>query len=134
METRNWKIETRKWKFEGAQARVPVLPDSHGLHLPFNLGAFARPPLALQIVEILQIQPELGIRFEVARQAQRGLRGDAPPLVHDFSNARRRHMQLQRQLLTDRPSGFMKSSRRISPGCTGGISFSDLPIFPRSPQ
>jgi hypothetical protein len=31
--------------------------------------------------------------------------------------------------LTVRPSGFIKSSRRTSPGCTGGISPSDLLIF-----
>src|SRR5437588_12688305 len=35
-------------------------------------------------------------------------------------------------LLTVRPSGFMKSSRRISPGCTGGISVSVLFIFSSS--
>src|SRR6267143_791981 len=32
-------------------------------------------------------------------------------------------------LFTVKPNGFMKSSRRTSPGCTGGIHCSDLPIF-----
>src|SRR6266566_3843681 len=32
-------------------------------------------------------------------------------------------------LLTVRPSGFIKSSRRTSPGCTGGINPSDLLIL-----
>src|SRR5260370_35316652 len=32
-------------------------------------------------------------------------------------------------LFTLKPSGFMKSSRRISPGCTGGINCSVFSIF-----
>src|SRR5229473_7217127 len=85
----------------------PILPKpilsgdvrTRGLHLPFNLCILARPPGHLQIVNILQVQPELRVRLEVARQSQRRLRCDPPPLVYDFTDARRRHMKLQRQLV-----------------------------------
>ena len=36
-----------------------------------------------QIVERLETQPEFGTRSEVARQAQRGIRGNAAPAAHD---------------------------------------------------
>ena len=50
-----------------------------------------------QIVRRLKVEPELGRRVEVARQAQRGIGGDAAPAVHDLSHASGRNAQLERQ-------------------------------------
>jgi len=51
-------------------------------HVPFDL----RLELGLggaQVERRLQVEPELAGRTEVAREAQRGVRGDSPPLVHN---------------------------------------------------
>jgi len=39
------------------------------VHLALYLGDLARTPYNFQIKEILEIQPELGVRVEVSRQA-----------------------------------------------------------------
>src|ERR1700740_3618267 len=80
-------------------AQLSTFNRTDGLHLPFNLGIFARPSRHFQIVKILQVQPELRVRLEVACQPQRRLRRHPPPLVYDFSDPRRWHMQLQCQLV-----------------------------------
>jgi hypothetical protein len=41
---------------------------SDRLNLPLNLRRLLRPPLALQIIKILQLQPEFRIRLEIPRQ------------------------------------------------------------------
>ena len=41
---------------------------SAGMHLAFYLGDLARTPCNFQIKEILEVQPELGVRVEVSRQ------------------------------------------------------------------
>jgi hypothetical protein len=43
----------------------------------------ARTPRNFQIKEILEVQPELGVRVEVSCQAKRGFRPESAPLVHD---------------------------------------------------
>jgi hypothetical protein len=42
------------------------------LHLPLNLRSLPRPPLALQIIKIPQLQPESRIRLEIPRRPERG--------------------------------------------------------------
>src|SRR5213082_2931836 len=75
---------------------VSTFNRTHRLHLPLDLRSLSRPPRHFQIVKILQVQPELRVRLEVPRQAQSCFRRDSPPLVHDFPDARRRYMQVQR--------------------------------------
>jgi hypothetical protein len=99
------------------------------LYLAIVFRDFTGAPFAFQIIEILQIQPEFRIGFEIACQAECGFRGNPSPLIDDFANTRGRDVQFAGSLLMDNPSGFIKSSRRISPGCTGGISLAFLLMF-----
>jgi hypothetical protein len=65
------------------------------MHLALYFGDLARTPCNFQIKEILEVRPELGVRVEVSRQAQRSLRRDSAPLVYYFSDTRSRHVQLE---------------------------------------
>ena len=84
-----------------ATAIRAVLVNSSGhacrrrVHLALYLGDLARTPCNFQIKEILEVQPKLGIRVEVACQAQRSLRRDSAPLVYYFADASRRHVQFE---------------------------------------
>ena len=88
----------------------------------FYFGSLSRTPGHFEIVEVLQIQPKLCVVVEVPRQCRavsavirRRSCTISPMRVAGTCSSRA-------SLFTVRPSGFMKSSRRISPGCTGGIS------------
>jgi hypothetical protein len=65
------------------------------VHLPLYLSDLAGTPGSFQIKEILEVHPELGVRVEVSRQAQRSLRCDSAPLVHYFSDPSSRHVQFE---------------------------------------
>jgi hypothetical protein len=61
-----------------------------------------------QIEEILEVHPELGVRVEVSRQAQRNLRRDSAPLVYYFSDPRSRHVQFECQPVDCQAERFHK--------------------------
>jgi hypothetical protein len=52
------------------------------VHLALYLGDLARATGNFQIKEILEVQPEVGVRVEVSCQAQRGFRRDSATLVY----------------------------------------------------
>ena len=67
------------------------------MHLALDFDRRARASLDFEVEEVLQIEPELGIGVEVARQAQGCVGGDAAALMHNFADAGRRHVQVERQ-------------------------------------
>jgi hypothetical protein len=68
------------------------------MHLMLNFRNLSCPPGNLQVVEVLQIEPEFSISVEIPGEAQGSLRSDTPTLVHNFSNSRRRYVQFERKL------------------------------------
>jgi hypothetical protein len=61
-----WFPKGGSWVFFYPQPTAHSLrPDR--LHLPLNLRRLPHPPLALQIIKILQVQPEFRIRLEILR-------------------------------------------------------------------
>src|SRR5260370_15588771 len=75
-----WFPNAGSWvSFNRELQRDSLRPDR--LHLPLNLQRLPRPPLALQIIKIPQLQPEFGIRLEIPRQPQSRLRRDLPPVA-----------------------------------------------------
>src|SRR6266446_1848278 len=69
------------------------------MHLTLYFGDLARTPCNFQIKEILEVQPELGVRVEVSCQAQRSLRRDSAPLVYYFADTSSGHVQFERKLV-----------------------------------
>jgi hypothetical protein len=86
------------------------------MHVALDFDRYARATLDLQVEEVLQVEPKLGISIEIARQAQCRVGSDATALVENLTDAGRRTRSSIASLLMVRPSGFMKSSCRISPG------------------
>ena len=86
-------------------------------------GTMYRAPTVV-VIKILQVQSEFRVRLEIPSQPQSRLRVDPPPLVHNFPIRVAGTCSSSASLFTDKPSGFMKSSRKISPGCTGAVNLS----------
>ena len=59
--------------------------------MALDLDGGARAPLDFEVEEVLQVQPELRVGFEVARQAQSRVGGNAAAFVDNFGDASRRH-------------------------------------------
>jgi len=76
----------------------------------------ARSSFDFKVEKVLQVEPELRIRIKVARQPQGGVRRNATVLVYNLADAGCRHVEVERQLVDGQAEGFIKSSRRISPG------------------
>jgi len=54
-----------------------------GMHVTFDFDPRARTPFDFEVEEILQVQPELGVGLEIARQAQGGIGGNPAAFVDD---------------------------------------------------
>src|ERR1051325_1374508 len=74
----------------------------------------------IEIVCSLEIHPELWRHVEVARETQGRVTCDAATTIHDLAHPGDRHAQIAGESIDANPSGTIRSSRRISPGCTGG--------------
>src|SRR5579863_5073730 len=100
-------------KLSGSQCR-------RRLHLALNFCDLAGAPGYFQIVKILQIEPELGVRMEKSRELQSGLRRNPAAFVHNLTDARSRHMQFQCELVNTQaqrlhevlPEDFTRVDRR----------------------
>jgi len=98
-------------------------------HLALYLGDPARTSCNFQIKDTSEVQPELSVCVEVS------CRRSAVSAVIRRRSCAISPMQVagtwnsSASLLTVRPGGFIRSSRRTSPGCTGGINPSDVLIF-----
>src|SRR3989338_8542988 len=69
------------------------------MYFALNGGRRAGASGYFQVVEVLQVEPELGIGVEVARQAQGSIGANATALVHNFTNPGGGNTKFQRQLV-----------------------------------
>jgi len=67
------------------------------MHVALDFRKLARPPGDFQVIEVLQIEPELRVGVEEPRQAQSGLGGYPAALMHNFADAGRRNVQFKRE-------------------------------------
>src|SRR5208282_2833703 len=70
-----------------------------GMDMALDLGERSGTPGNFEIVEVLQVQPEFRVSFEITSQAQSRVRCDAAALVHNFTNACRGYVQFQSQFV-----------------------------------
>jgi hypothetical protein len=105
---RRAKARTLKVCASGRADLVGQPEDSSGMDLPLNFYRCTRTSFDLEVEEVLQVEPELRIRIEVARQPQGGVRRDAATLVHDLTYARCRHVEVERQLVDREAERFHK--------------------------
>ena len=102
---RNWNVNSPAWGVVASFAASLAVVSSHasddergsGTDPAFDFAGYAGTSFDFEIEEVLEVQPELSIGLEVARQAQGGVRGNASALMHNLADTRRRHVQLKRQ-------------------------------------
>jgi hypothetical protein len=76
------------------------------IDLPLDLRDFAGAAGNLDVVEVLQVEPKLGVVVEITRQTQSGLCGNPPTPMHNFSNASCWNMELERELVDGQMKRF----------------------------
>jgi hypothetical protein len=74
--------------------------------LALDLVDLASAARNLEIVEVLQIEPELGVGVEISRQAEGGFRSNPPAPMHNLTDAGGRNVQVERELVHGEPQGL----------------------------
>jgi hypothetical protein len=69
------------------------------MHLAFNLSRLPMTPGDFEVIEVLQIQPKLGIGVEKSRQPQSCFRGNAAAFMDNFTDAGRWNVQFEGKLV-----------------------------------
>lgn len=69
------------------------------MDLLLNLRDFSGAAGDFDVVEVLQVEPELRVRVEVTRQAQSCLSGDAAASMHNFADAGCWYVEFESELV-----------------------------------
>jgi hypothetical protein len=64
------------------------------VHVALNFNLCTRPPFNFKIEEILKIQPELRVGFEVACQAHGSIGGNSTARMYDFADTGGRDVKI----------------------------------------